>query len=182
MKHLNDYIQENLILTNDIILENNNGEIIVEGFWSKIAKFFGFGSEKVKRNMKYWKKELRDAFIAGQMAAAKSKDDKTKEAIKKQDAAAEKGTKELLAETKIEIQRLMKVWDDIKIVNYSFAQYQQLLLLSEKENDSEGKSLAEKFKKIIDDKFPDGGEQYKKTVEKIDKSGVNKTEETTEKI
>ena len=174
MKHLNDYIQESLINEEYIILEDANGNIIEEGFWKKLGKLFGFGTEKVKQTMKSWNKELRDAYIAGQIAAAKSKDNKTKEAIKKQDAAAEKSTKDLLAETKFEVQRLMKNWDAITIVNYAFAQYKQLSLLSEQEKDEEGKKLSEKFKKLIDDKFPDGGKNYEQTVEKIDKSGVSK--------
>ena len=176
MKHLNDYIQESLISEEYIILEDTNGNIIEEGFWKKLGKLFGFGTEKVKQTMKSWDKELRDAYVAGQIAAAKSKDSKTREAIKKQDAAAEKSAKDLLAETKLEVQRLMKVWDDIKMVDYAFAQYKQLSLLSEQEKDEEGKKLSEKFKKLIDDKFPDGGKNYEQTVEKIDKSGVSKVE------
>lgn len=180
MKHLNDYIQESLISEEYIILEDANGNIIEEGFWKKLGKMFGFGTEKVKQTMKNWNKELRDAYVAGQIAAAKSKDSKTREAIKKQDAAAEKSAKDLLAETKLEVQRLMKVWDAIKMVDYAFAQYKQLTLLSEQEKDEEGKKLSEKFKKLIDDKFPDGGKNYEQTVEKIDKSGVNKVEEEGE--
>lgn len=176
MKHLNDYIQESLISEEYIILEDANGNIIEEGFWKKLGKLFGFGTEKVKQTMKSWNKELRDAYVAGQIAAAKSKDSETKEAIKKQDAAAEKSAKDLLSETKFEVQRLMKVWDDIKMVDYVFAQYKQLSLLSEQEKDEEGKKLSEKFKKLIDDKFPDGGKNYEQTVEKIDKSGVSKVE------
>ncbi len=176
MKHLNDYIQESLISEEYIILEDANGNIIEEGFWNKLGKLFGFGTEKVKQTMKNWNKELRDAYVAGQIAAAKSKDSKTKEAIKKQDAAAEKSAKDLLAETKLEVQRLMKVWDAIKMVDYAFAQYKQLSLLSEQEKDEEGKKLSEKFKKLIDDKFPDGGKNYEQTVEKIEKSGVSKVE------
>lgn len=176
MKHLSDYIQESLINEEYIILEDANGNIIEEGFWKKLGKLFGFGTEKVKQTMKSWNNELRDAYVAGQIAAAKSKDSKTKEAIKKQDAAAEKSTKDLLAETKFEVQRLMKVWDDIKKVDYAFAQYKQLSLLSEQEKDEDGKKLSEKFKKLIDDKFPDGGKNYEQTVAKIEKSGVSKVE------
>ena len=111
MKHFSDYILEKQSLSSVPILEDNDDNIIVEGFWQKLGKLFGFGTEKVKQTMKSWNKELRDAYIAGQIAAAKSKDSETKEAIKKQDAAAEKSAKDLLAETKLEVQRLMKVWD-----------------------------------------------------------------------
>ena len=176
MKHFSDYILERRSLKNVPILEDANGNIITEGFWGKLGKIFGFGAEKVKQTMKSWNKELRDAYLAGQIAAAKSKDNETKEAIKKQDAAAEKSSKDLLTQTKFEVQRLMKVWDNIKSVNYLFAQYKQLSLLSEQENDDEGKKLSKKFKKLIDGKFPDGGKKYKQTVEQIEKSGINKVE------
>lgn len=176
MKHLSDYIYEKKYINiNDIVLENFEGQIISEGFWQKLANFFGFSSKKIKIRMSEWKKELKDAYIAGQMAAAKS-DNEIKEITKKQDKAAEQGSKELLNETKKTVELLMKRWDDIKQVDYSYAQYTQLLELSEQENDEDGKKLAQKFKKIIDDKFPDGGQQYKKTVEKIDKSGINNAE------
>ena len=173
MKHLSDYILETKSLSVVPILEDNEGNIILEGFWKKLGKLFGFGTEKVKQTMKDWSEELRAAYLAGQIAAAKSKDNETKEAIKKQDAAAEKSSKDLLTQTKFEVQRLMKNWDNMNDAGYPFAQYKQLYLLSHKENDDEGKTLSEKFKKLIDDKFPDGGKKYEQTVEQINKSGVS---------
>ena len=180
MKHLSDYILEKQSFNVIPILEDANGNIILEGFWKKLGKLFGFGTEKVKQTMKSWDKELRDAYLAGQIAAAKSKDSETKEAIKKQDTAAEKSAKDLLAETKFEVQRLIKNWDNINDVSYSFAQYKQLYLLSQQEKDDEGKTLSEKFKKLIDDKFPDGGKNYEQTVEKIEKSGISDVEKEGE--
>lgn len=180
MKHLSDYILEKQSFNVIPILEDANSNIILEGFWKKLGKLFGFGTEKVKQTMKSWDKELRDAYLAGQIAAAKSKDSETKEAIKKQDTAAEKSAKDLLAETKFEVQRLIKNWDNINDVSYSFAQYKQLYLLSQQEKDDEGKTLSEKFKKLIDDKFPDGGKNYEQTVEKIEKSGIGDVEKEGE--
>ena len=176
MKHLSDYILETKSLSVVPILEDNEGNIILEGFWKKLGKLFGFGTEKVKQTMKSWDKELRAAYLAGQIAAAKSKDSETKEAIKKQDAAAEKSSKDLLTQTKFEVQRLMKNWDNMNDAGYPFAQYKQLYLLSHKENDDEGKTLSEKFKKLIDDKFPDGGKKYEQAVKKIEQSGVGDVE------
>lgn len=176
MKHLSDYILETKSLSVVPIFEDNEGNIILEGFWKKLGKMFGFGTEKVKQTMKDWDSELRAAYLAGQIAAAKSKDNETKEAIKKQDAAAEKSSKDLLTQTKFEVQRLMKNWDNMNDAGYPFAQYKQLYLLSHKENDDEGKTLSEKFKKLIDDKFPDGGKKYDQTVDKINKSGVGNVE------
>lgn len=176
MKHLSDYILESKSLSVVPILEDNEGNIILEGFWKKLGKWLGFSTDKVKQTIKSWDKELRAAYLAGQIAAAKLNDSKTKEAIKKQDAAAEKSTKDLLVQTKFEVQRLMKNWDAIKTVDYVFAQYKQLYLLSNKENDDEGKTLSEKFKKLIDDKFPDGGKKYEKTVEQINNSDINDVE------
>lgn len=176
MKHLSDYILETKSLSVVPILEDNEGNIILEGFWKKLGTWLGFNTEKVKQTMKDWDKELRAAYLAGQIAAAKSKDNETKEAIKKQDAAAEKSSKDLLTQTKFEVQRLMKNWDNMNDVSYPFAQYKQLYLLSQQEKDDEGKTLAEKFKKLIDDKFPDGGKKYDQTVAQINKSGVSDVE------
>lgn len=176
MKHLSDYILESKSLSVVPILEDNEGNIILEGFWKKLGKWLGFSTDKVKQTIKSWDKELRAAYLAGQIAAAKLNDSKTKEAIKKQDAAAEKSTKDLLVQTKFEVQRLMKNWDNMNDVSYPFAQYKQLYLLSNKENDDEGKTLSEKFKKLIDDKFPDGGKKYEKTVEQINNSGISDVE------
>ena len=176
MKHLSDYILDTKSLSVVPILEDNEGNIILEGFWKKLGAWLGFNTEKVKQTMKDWDKELRAAYLAGQIAAAKSKDNETKEAIKKQDAAAEKSSKDLLTQTKFEVQRLMKNWDNMNDVSYPFAQYKQLYLLSQQEKDDEGKTLAEKFKKLIDDKFPDGGKKYDQTVAQINKSGVSDVE------
>lgn len=176
MKHLSDYILESKSLSVVQILEDNEGNIILEGFWKKLGKWLGFSTDKVKQTIKSWDKELRAAYLAGQIAAAKLKDNETKEAIKKQDAAAEKSSKDLLTQTKLEVQRLMKNWDAINTVDYVFAQYKQLYLLSEQEKDDEGKTLSEKFKKLIDDKFPDGGKKYEKTVEQINNSGISDVE------
>lgn len=176
MKHLSDYILETKSLSVVPILEDNEGNIILEGFWKKLGKWLGFSTDKVKQTIKSWDKELRAAYLAGQIAAAKLKDNETKEAIKKQDAAAEKSSKDLLTQTKLEVQRLMKNWDAINTVDYVFAQYKQLYLLSEQEKDDEGKTLSEKFKKLIDDKFPDGGKKYEKTVEQINNSGISDVE------
>lgn len=176
MKHLSDYILEAKSLSVVPILEDNEGNIILEGFWKKLGKWLGFSTDKVKQTIKSWDKEFRAAYLAGQIAAAKLNDSKTKEAAKKQDAAAEKSTKDLLEQTKFEVKRLMKNWDNINDVDYPFAQYKQLYLLSNKENDDEGKTLSEKFKKLIDDKFPDGGKKYEKTVEQINNSGISDVE------
>ena len=92
--------------------------------------------------------------------------------IKKQDAAAENSLNDLLKYTKTEVERLMKIWDKINDVDYPFAQYKLLYLLSDKKNDDEGKKLADKFKKFIDDKFPDSGKEYNKKAEQIKDSDV----------
>lgn len=180
MKHLSDYILETKSLSVVPILEDNEGNIILEGFWKKLGKLFGFSTDKVKQTIKSWDKELRAAYLAGQIAAAKLNDNKTKEAVKKQDAAAEKSSEDLLKYTKLEVQRLMKTWDKTNDVEYPFAQYKQLYLLSHKENDDEGKTLSEKFKKLIDDKFPDGGEKYKQMEQKINKAGVGNVDSENE--
>ena len=172
MKHLSDYILETKSLSVVPILEDNEGNIILEGFWKKLGKWLGFNVKKVKQRMKSWDEELRAAYLLGQIAAAKLNDNETKEAVKKQDAAAENSLNDLLKYTKTEVERLMKIWDKINDVDYPFAQYKLLYLLSDKKNDDEGKKLADKFKKFIDDKFPDSGKEYNKKAEQIKDSDV----------
>ena len=172
MKHLSDYILETKSLSVVPILEDNEGNIILEGFWKKLGKWLGFNVKKVKQRIKSWDEELRVAYLLGQIAAAKLNDNETKEAVKKQDTAAENSSNDLLKYTKIEVQRLMKIWDKINDVDYPFAQYKLLYLLSEHEKDDEGKKLADKFKKFIDGKFPDGGETYDKKAEQIKRSDI----------
>jgi hypothetical protein len=168
MKRLNIYILEELM-----ILENSNGEIITEGFWKKLGSIFGFSTEKVAKTMQKWSDDLKKGFTTGQYIAAKSKDKEVKKAAEEQAQAAEKGSKELLKKVKFEVQRLMKVWDHIESPDHALSQWNQLKNLSEQENDNEGKQLAEKFKGIIDKKFPDGGKQYEKISQKIEKAGVD---------
>ena len=168
MKNLNTYILEELM-----ILENSNGEIISEGFWKKLGSLFGYNAERVAQTMKNWGDDLKNGFTTGQYIAAKSKDKEVKKAAEEQAQAAEKGSKELLDKVKFEVQRLMKVWDHIELPEHALSQWNQLKNLSEQENDDEGKQLAEKFKGIIDKKFPDGGQQYEKISQKIEKAGVD---------
>lgn len=168
MKNLNTYILEELM-----ILENSNGEIITEGFWKKLGSLFGYNAEKVAQTMQKWSDDLRNGFTTGQYIAAKSKDKEVKKAAEEQAQAAEKGSKELLDKVKFEVQRLMKNMDYIEIPDHCMSQWNQLKNLSEQENDDEGKQLAEKFKGIIDKKFPDGGKEYEKISQKIEKAGVD---------
>jgi len=156
----------------NLLLENANNEIIVEGFWKKLGQFFGFVPTKIAKAAQGWSKDLQTGFTTGQYLAAKSKDKDAKNAAEKQAKAAQKGSKALLVATKAEVQRLMKVFDRIKLVDYSFGQYKQLLILSDELNDKEGTDLAKDFKKMIDKKFPDGGEGYEKELEKVKKSGA----------
>jgi len=179
MKSLTNYIIEE-----SLVFENINGEIIFEGFWKKLGSIFGFSTEKVAKTMQNWSDDLKKGFTTGQYIAAKSKDKEVKKAAEEQAQAAEKGSKELLEKVKFEVQRLMKVWDDIELPDHSLSQLNQLKSLSEKENDNEGKQLAKKFKELIDKKFPDGGKEYEKVSLKIEKAGVDegpKTNENSEK-
>lgn len=179
MKSLTNYIIEE-----SLVFENINGEIIFEGFWKKLGSIFGFSTEKVAKTMQNWSDDLKKGFTTGQYIAAKSKDKEVKKAAEEQAQAAEKGSKELLEKVKFEVQRLMKVWDDIELPDHSLSQWNQLKSLSEKENDNEGKQLAKKFKELIDKKFPDSGKEYEKVSLKIEKAGVDegpKTNENSEK-
>lgn len=168
MKSLTDYI-----IKESLVFENANGEIILEGFWKKLGSIFGFSTKKVAKTMSNWSDDLKRGFTTGQYIAAKSKDSKVKKAAEEQTRAAEKGSKELLEKVKLEVQRLMKVWDRIELPEHSLSQWNQLKSLSEKENDNEGKQLAEKFKGLIDKKFPDGGKEYEEISSKIEKAGVD---------
>lgn len=168
MKSLTDYI-----IQESLVFENANGEIISEGFWKKLGAIFGYSTKKVAKTMSNWSDDLKRGFATGQYIGAKSKDKEVKKAAEEQAQAAEKGSKELLEKVKFEVQRLMKVWDNVNLPTYSLNQWNQLKSLSEKENDNEGKQLAEKFKGLIDKKFPDGGKEYDKISSKIEKAGVD---------
>ncbi len=165
MKNLNEYILEQSYDIDGLILEGK--------FWKAVGKMFGYNTEKVAQTMQKWSDDLRNGFTTGQYIAAKSKDKEVKKAAEEQAQAAEKGSKELLEKVKFEVQRLMKNMDYIKIPDHCMSQWNQLKSLSEKENDDEGKQLAEKFKGLIDKKFPDGGKEYEQIASKIEKAGVN---------
>lgn len=180
MKNFSEYLNERQLITDILLIEHSDEQILLneglKGFIGKLSKMFSFNAGKLQGTMEKWEKDLKDAFIAGQMAGAKG-GETFKDFLKKQDTAAEKGSKELLDETKNTVELLMKKWDDIKQVDFPFAQCKQLAALAKQEKDEKGIALAEKFKKLIDDKFPDGGKQYEQTISKIEKAGADKSQE-----
>lgn len=172
MKHLSDFMNEQLFINEKIIFENVNGELILEGFWSKLAKLFGFGTEKTKKAITNWSKELRQAYIAGQIAASKG-DDTIKEIIKEQDKEIEKEPSKLLTHFKNTVKRLIKNWDKLSNKeDISYPAYQQLSLKSEEENDKEGKKLANDLKNLISKDCPDAEKKYNNLQKKIENSDI----------
>jgi hypothetical protein len=165
MKSLKDYVYKESYEFNDDLL-------ITEGFWKKLGSLLGFSSNKLGAAMKNWGSDLKSGFTTGQYIAAKSKDKDVKNAAKEQAEAAEKSPKELLEKVKLEVQRLMKVIDKIDIPDHALSQWNQLKTLSKQEKDEEGTKLAEKFKGIIDKRWPDGGKDYEKISKKVEKAGV----------
>ena len=170
MKNLNTYILEELM-----ILENSNGEIITEGFWKKLGSIFGYNTEKVAQTMQKWGDDLRNGFTTGQYIAAKSKDKEIKKAGEEMAKAAENGNEELYKKifNKVEyfVKKVNTAADEML---FPFMNHYQLLKdLSNELNKDDGKQLAEKFKKLIDEKWPDGGKEYEKISLKIEKAGVD---------
>ena len=166
MKSLQNYVYEESLVIDEITIDE---ALVTEGFWKKLCEKFGFGIKKLGQAMKSWKSELRDGFTLGQYLAAKSNDGEIKKTIKAQSTAAEKGTKELLKEVKASVERLMKNLDGISIPDYLLQQRDLLKELLQTEKDEEGNALLEKFSKLIDKKFPDGGKELKEYAAELDK-------------
>ena len=164
MKRLNEYILEQSFDIDQIILEGK--------FWDKVKKILGFDKKKVAKTMNNWGDDLKTNFTTGQYIAAKSKDKEIKKAGEEMAKAAENGNEELYKEI------FNKVEYFVKKVNAAADQmllpfmnhYQLLRDLSNDLNKDDGKQLAEKFKKLIDEKWPDGGKDYDKEKNKVEKS------------
>ena len=176
MKTIKQYIDEQLIYNS---LDDNNGNIISEGFWDKLKQIFGYSKDKVAKTASKWSDNIKNAFATTQYVSATSKDKEEREIAKEQGKAAEKSTNELLIKTKEYVQKLMKRMDDIKQPDHSLSQYFLLSDLSKAENDSEGLELAKKFKGLIDKKWPDGGKKFEKIQDKVKNSPVKKQLEQT---
>lgn len=166
MKSLQNYVYEESLIIDEMTIDE---ALVTEGFWKKLGEKFGFGIKKLGQAMKSWKSELRDGFTLGQYLAAKSNNGEIKKAIQRQAAAAEKGTKELLKETKADIELIMKKFDEYDNPRYLLQQRNQLKELLNTEKDEEGNALLEKFSKLIDKKFPDGGKEFKEYAAELDK-------------
>lgn len=166
MKSLQNYVYEESLIIDEMTIDE---ALITEGFWKKLGEKFGFGVKKLGQAMKSWKSELRNGFTLGQYLAAKTNNSEIKKAIKRQAAAAEKGPKELLKETKADIELIMKKFDEYDDPKYLLQQRDQLKELLNTEKDEEGNALLEKFSKLIDKKFPDGGKEFKEYAAELDK-------------
>ncbi len=176
----------NYIIQESLVFENTNGEIITEGFWKKLGSMFGYNTKKVAKTMSNWSDDLKKGFTVGQYIAAKSKNKDVKKAAEEEAKAAEEGDKQLLSYYKEKVSYFLKMIDEAdKGMLYVYNnKYSQLAELSKKYNDSEGEELAKKFKKAIDEKWPDGGKEYEKVDQKIEKAGVDdgpNSEENSEK-
>ena len=119
MKSLQNYVYEESLIIDEMTIDE---ALITEGFWKKLGEKFGFGVKKLGKAMKSWKSELRDGFTLGQYLAAKTSNSEIKKAIKRQAAAAEKGPKELLKETKADIELIMKKFDEYDDPKYLLQQ------------------------------------------------------------
>lgn len=109
MKTLTQFLNESSI--NETSLFDANDEIIAEGFWNKVGNILGYGAKKLSNAFNDTKDGFKDSFATGQLFAAKSKDNDTKDAAKEladsvsqansEDEAVEKlaeATKKLLSD------------------------------------------------------------------------------------
>lgn len=80
MKTLTQFLTESNI--NEASLFDANDELIAEGFWNKVGNILGYGAKKLTNAFNDAKDGFKDSFASGQLFAAKSKDNDTKETAK----------------------------------------------------------------------------------------------------
>jgi len=171
MKNLSDYIFEHQY--DNIVLEDENNNIIVEGFWSKIGKFFGFGKtnlKSLKNEMKDWSDEFKNNFTVSQFASAKSKDKKLIKLMDEYLTQINNGRKPLLKWFKKQAETIINRSDIIKNNNTAevylgiIKNYNEL---AKNANDTDGIELAEKAADVIDKNNPKIGKIYDNDTKKL---------------
>ena len=186
MKHFSDYILEKQSLNIVPILEDNDGNIIVEGFWKKLGNLFGFGSGKIQKlsdKMQKWSDDFKNAFTVSQYMAAQSKQDNISKLMSDYvDAIAKGGDAPLnfLKERAKEIAEKPELVKDKNISQVYLGFMKNLNELSTNAKDEEGTELAKKGAEIIGKQNSNIEGDYKNTSQKVEKVENGPTDADTE--
>ena len=186
MKHFSDYILERRSLNNVPILEDANGNIIVEGFWGKLGGLFGFGAGKIQKlgdKMEKWSDEFKNAFTVSQYTAAQSKNKDIAKLMAEYVDAIDKGGDaplKFLKERAKEIKDKPELLKDNNIAQVYLGFMKNLAELSKNAKDEEGIDLAKEGAGVIGKQNSDIKKEYEQTSKKVEKVEDGPTEADAE--
>lgn len=186
MKHFTDYILEKRSLNNVSILEDVNGNIIVEGFWKKLGSLFGFGAGKIQKlgdKMEKWSDDFKNAFTISQYMAAQSKNDNMTKLMTEYIDAIDKGGDaplKFLKERAKEIKDKPELLKNNNIAQVYLGFMKNLAELSKNAKDEEGIDLAKEGAGVIGKQNSDIKKEYEQTSKKVEKVDDGPTEADAE--
>ena len=186
MKHFTDYILEKRSLNDVSILEDVNGNIIVEGFWKKLGSLFGFGAGKIQKlgdKMEKWSDDFKNAFTISQYMAAQSKNDNMTKLMTEYIDAIDKGGDaplKFLKERAKEIKDKPELLKDNNIAQVYLGFIKNLAELSKNAKDEEGIDLAKEGAGVIGKQNSDIKKEYEQTSKKVEKVDDGPTEADAE--
>ena len=186
MKHLSDYILERKSLNNVPILEDANGNIIVEGFWGKLGGLFGFGAGKIQKlgdKMEKWSDEFKNAFTVSQYTAAQSKNKDIAKLMAEYVDAIDKGGDaplKFLKERAKEIKEKPELLKDNNVAQVYLGFMKNLAELSKNTKDEEGNGLAKEGAGVIGKQNSDIKKEYEQTSKKVEKVDDGPTDKDAE--
>ena len=186
MKHFTDYILEKRSLNDVSILEDVNGNIIVEGFWKKLGSLFGFGAGKIQKlgdKMEKWSDDFKNAFTISQYMAAQSKNDNMTKLMTEYIDAIDKGGDaplKFLKERAKEIKDKPELLKDNNIAQVYLGFMKNLAELSKNAKDEEGIDLAKEGSGVIGKQNSDIKKEYEQTSKKVKKVDDGPTEADAE--
>lgn len=174
MKTLTQFLTESNI--NEASLFDANDELIAEGFWNKVGNILGYGAKKLTNAFNDAKDGFKDSFASGQLFAAKSKDNDTKETAKEladsvtQSNSTDEALENLAKKTKKLLSNKSRIVSPEVLISVKgcFSSY------PEKKISKEIISLIDKY---LEKHHPDKKEKAEETVQtlnkKVKKAGVN---------
>ena len=186
MKHFSDYILERRSLNNVPILEDVNGNIIVEGFWGKLGGLFGFGAGKIQKlgdKMEKWSDDFKNAFTVSQYTAAQSKNDDIAKLMAEYVDAIDKGGDaplKFLKERAKEIKEKPELLKDNNVAQVYLGFMKNLAELSKNAKDEEGNGLAKEGAGVIGKQNSDIKNEYEQTSKKVEKVEDGPTDKDAE--
>lgn len=186
MKHFTDYILEKRSLNNVSILEDVNGNIIVEGFWKKLGSLFGFGTGKIQKlsdKMEKWSDDFKNAFTISQYMAAQSKNDNMAKLMAEYVNAIDKGGDaplKFLKERAQEIKDKPELLKDNNVAQVYLGFMKNLAELSKNAKDEEGIDLSKEGAGVIGKQNSDIKKEYEQTSKKVEKVEDGPTEADAE--